>query len=65
MPRDGDIPRNWDKMSQSERTAWLTLWLDLNVQEHEEIGKMNREKAKEKIRKDRILPRNYKRKHRK
>lgn len=65
MPRDADIPANWDKMSQSERTAWLALWLDMNVQEHQEIGKMNREKAKEKIRKNRILRRGDKRKHRK
>ena len=65
MPRDADIPANWDKMSQSERTAWLALWFDMNVEEHQEFGKMNREKAKERIRKGRILPRNYKRRHRK
>lgn len=65
MPRDTDIPENWDKMSQSERTAWLALWLDVNVEEHQLIGKMNRDKAKKAIARGRILRRGDKNKHRK
>lgn len=65
MPRDMDVPSNWNQMSESERTAWLALWMTNNVEEHARIGKMNREKAKEAVRKGRILRRGDKRKHRK
>lgn len=45
MSRDTEFPDNWASMSSAQRSKWLALWFDGNVSMHQEVAKMEREKA--------------------